>query len=125
MQGSVFFFSTGLGDAIAQTYLAARAHFSSIQVSFAEAVSNRHTLKTQHKVFLTKSGQWGDGLREGWRRGSQKMGEVMKMHLGRQPSSSYTLKAGAETEVGSLWSKTLFFLGWPHDSPNVALLESL
>lgn len=68
MQGSVFFSSTGPGDAIAQTYLATRAHFSSIQVCFAEAVSNRHTLKTQHKGFLTKSGRWGwgwlgDGLR--------------------------------------------------------------
>lgn len=66
MQGSVFFSSTGLGDATAQTYLAPRAHFSSIQVSFAGAVGNRHTLKTQHKGFLTKSGHWGwmgDGLR--------------------------------------------------------------
>lgn len=59
MQGSVFFSSTGPGDAIAQTYLAPRVHFSSIQGSLAEAVSNRHTLKTQHKGFLTKSGQWG------------------------------------------------------------------
>lgn len=81
MQGSVFFSSTGLSDATAQTYLAVRAHFSSIQVSFAEAVGNRQHFENPAQRFSYKvwplgvDGRWFKG---GQGRGSQKMGEGMK-----------------------------------------------
>lgn len=53
------FSSTALGDATAQTYLATRAHFSFYLnfLTLAEAVSNKRTLKTEHKdFFFTKAG---------------------------------------------------------------------
>lgn len=61
MQRSDSFSSTGLGDATAPTYLGTRAHFSfySSLLAFAEAVGNKHALKTQLKDFcFTTCGGW-------------------------------------------------------------------
>lgn len=107
MQRSDSFSSTGLGDATALTYLGTRAHFSfySSLLAFAEAVGNKHALKTQLKDFFLQ--HVADGLGSGWQRfkggwgrGSQKIAgrlkQKMKTHLGTQPISSCTLKQGAE-----------------------------
>lgn len=64
------FSSTALGDATAQTYLATRAHFSFYLnfLTFAEAVSNKRTLKTEHKdFFLQRLADAGRGLGDGLR----------------------------------------------------------
>lgn len=64
MQRSDSFSSTGLGDATAPTYLGTRAHFSfySSLLTFAEAVGNKHALKTQLKDFFYNMWPMGWGV---------------------------------------------------------------